>query len=98
MNRVTSSCRARSSRIAPVLCRSSKKLKNCCWGKDSDWAEDEGGNLFKSILMTQAMPERLQEQRLKFIDKCGRASGANDPVFFGVPTLEHVDTPDPSRP
>jgi hypothetical protein len=83
--------RKKLSRNAPCPCRSGKKYKKCCWGKGFDWEEDEGGTLYQSIPMSQEMADMLQEQRQKFIDKYGREPGANDPVFFDMPPLEHVE-------
>jgi SEC-C motif len=83
--------RKKLSRNAPCPCGSGKKYKKCCWGKDFDWEEDESGNLYKSIPMSQEMADILQEQRQKFIDKYGREPGPNDPVFFDMPPLEHIE-------
>jgi hypothetical protein len=83
--------RKKVSRNAPCPCGSGKKYKHCCWGKDFAWEEDESGNLYKSIPMTQEMADLLQEQRQKFIDKYGRDPGPNDPVFFDMPPLEHIE-------
>ena len=79
------------SRNARCPCGSGRKYKHCCWGKKFDWQEDESGNLYKSIPMTQEMADILQEQRQKFINKYGREPGANDPVFFDMAPLEHVE-------
>jgi SEC-C motif len=83
--------RKKLSRNAPCPCGSGKKYKHCCWGKNFDWEEDESGNLFKSIPMTQEMADILQEQRQKFIDKYGREPGPNDPLFFDMPPVEHIE-------
>jgi SEC-C motif len=83
--------RKKLSRNAPCPCGSGKKYKHCCWGKNFDWEEDDGGNLFKSIPMPQEMTDILQEQRQKFIDKYGWEPGPNDPVFFDMPPLEHIE-------
>jgi hypothetical protein len=83
--------RKKLSRNAPCPCGSGKKYKHCCWGKDFDWEEDESGNRFRSIPMTQEMADILQEQRQEFIDKYGREPGPNDPVFFDMPPLEHIE-------
>jgi hypothetical protein len=83
--------RKKLSRNARCPCGSGKKYKHCCWGKDFAWEEDESGNLSKSIPMTQEMADILQEQRQKFIDKYGREPGPNDPVFFDMPPLEHIE-------
>jgi SEC-C motif len=83
--------RKKVSRNAPCPCGSGKKYKHCCWGKNFDWEEDESGHLYKSIPMTQAMADILQAQRHKFIAKYGREPGPNDPVFFDMPPLEHIE-------
>jgi hypothetical protein len=67
--------RKKLSRNSLCPCGSGKKYKHCCWGKGFDWEEDESGNLYKSVPMTQEMADILQEQRQKFIDKYGREPG-----------------------
>jgi hypothetical protein len=83
--------RKKLSRNAPCPCGSGKKYKHCCWGKNFDWEEDESGNRFRSIPMTQEMADILEEQRQKFIDRYGQEPGPNDPVFFDMPPLEHIE-------
>src|SRR6516225_17528 len=41
--------------------------------------------------MSQEMVDLLEEQRQMFIDKYGREPGPNDPVFFDMPPLEHIE-------
>jgi hypothetical protein len=41
--------------------------------------------------MSSEVSEILDEQRQKFIDEYGREPGPNDPVFFDMPPLEHVE-------
>jgi hypothetical protein len=83
--------RKRISRNDPCPCGSGKKYKKCCYGKDFDFEEDEEGNLFKSVPISDEMAELLQEQRQKFIEKHGREPGPDDKVFFDMPHPEHVE-------
>src|ERR1019366_6107311 len=41
------------SRNAPCPCGSGKKYKKCCYGKEFDYEEDDQGNVFKSIPMSE---------------------------------------------
>lgn len=83
--------RKRISRNAPCPCGSGKKYKNCCYHKGFEWQEDEEGSIYKSVPMSSEVTDILDEQRQKFIDKFGREPGPNDPVFFDMPPLEHVE-------
>lgn len=83
--------RKKLSRNAPCPCGSGKKYKHCCYGKGFDYEEGDDGTLFKSIPLTDDMKSVLEEQRRKFIEKHGREPGPNDPVFFDMPPLEHVE-------
>ena len=83
--------RKRVSRNAPCPCGSGKKYKKCCWGKGFEWEEDESGTIYKSTPLSPEMDDMLQEQRQKFIDKHGREPGPDDPVFFDMPPLEHIE-------
>jgi hypothetical protein len=79
------------SRNAPCPCGSGKKYKQCCCGKGFEYLEDEKGNIFKSIPMSDEMAEILEEQKQKFIEKFGREPGPQDKLFFDLPPLEHVE-------
>jgi hypothetical protein len=81
----------RISRNAPCPCGSGKKYKKCCYGKDFDFEEDDQGNVFKSIPLSEDMNEILQEQRRKFIEKHGREPGPDDQIFFDMPHPEHLE-------
>jgi hypothetical protein len=83
--------RKRISRNAPCPCGSGKKYKHCCYHKGFEWQADDGGNIHKSIPMSSEVSEIMDQQRQKFIDKYGREPGADDPVFFDVPPLEHLE-------
>ena len=83
--------RKKVSRNAPCPCGSGKKYKKCCWCKGFEWEEDEGGNVYRATPISPDVADILQEQRQKFIDRHGRESGLNDPVFFDLPPLEHVE-------
>jgi hypothetical protein len=83
--------RKKLSRNAPCPCNSGKKYKHCCWGKGFDWEEDEGGTLYQSTPIPPEVADILQAQRQKFIDQHGREPGPNDPLFFDMPPLEHVE-------
>jgi hypothetical protein len=79
------------SRNAPCPCGSGKKYKKCCYGKDFDFEEDDQGNVFKSIPMSEEMTDIFQEQRRKFIEKHGREPGPNDQIFSDMPHPEHLE-------
>ena len=83
--------RKRISRNAPCPCGSGKKYKHCCYHKGFEWQEDEQGSVYKSIPMSSDVTAILDEQRQKFIDKYGREPGSDDPLFFDMPPLEHIE-------
>jgi hypothetical protein len=83
--------RKRISRNDPCPCGSGKKYKKCCYGKDFDFEEDDDGNLFKSVPISEEMAELLQEQRQKYIEKHGREPGPDDKIFFDMPHPEHLE-------
>jgi hypothetical protein len=83
--------RKKLPRNAPCPCGSGKKYKNCCYRKGFDWLEDEEGNLFKSVPLSEEMAEALEEQRQEFIRRFGREPGPDDRIFFDAPPLEHVE-------
>jgi len=83
--------RKKISRNDPCPCGSGKKYKKCCYGKDFDYEEDEQGNLFKSIPMSEEMGDLLQEQRQKFVEKYGREPNPTDQIFFDMPHPEHIE-------
>jgi len=83
--------RKKLSRNAPCPCGSGKKYKHCCYHKGFDYEEGDDGAVYKSIPLTDDMKGVLEEQRRKFIEKHGREPGPNDPVFFDMPPLEHVE-------
>ena len=79
------------SRNAPCPCGSGKKYKHCCYGKDFEYLEDEDGDIFESIPMSDEIGEILEEQKQKFIEKFGREPGPKEKLFFDMPPLEHVE-------
>jgi hypothetical protein len=84
----------RAKKIArndPCPCGSGKKFKKCCIDKDFEWLEDEDGNIFKSIPMSDEMMEIFGNQRQAFIDRNGREPGPDDPVFPDMPHPEHLE-------
>src|SRR5205823_1986692 len=83
--------RKRISRNAPCPCGSGKKYKHCCYGKGFEYAEDEEGSVYKSVPLSDEMADIVEQQRQRFIQKYGREPGPNDPVFFDLPPLEHVE-------
>jgi SEC-C motif len=83
--------RKRISRNAPCPCGSGKKYKHCCYHRGFEWQEDEQGDIYKSIPMSSEVSEILGRQKQKFIDKYGREPGPDDPVFFDMPPLEHIE-------
>jgi hypothetical protein len=83
--------RKKLSRNAPCPCGSGKKYKNCCYSKGFEWQQDEAGRVYKSVPVPGEMHDILAEQRRKFVEKYGREPGPDDPVFFDMPPLEHVE-------
>ena len=79
------------SRNAPCPCGSGKKYKQCCIRKDFEWLEDDDGNIFKSMPISDEMSDLLDEQRQAFIAKHGREPGPDDPVFPDMPHFEHAE-------
>jgi hypothetical protein len=86
-----SMARKKISRNDPCPCGSGKKYKKYCYGKDFDYEEDNEGNLFKSVPISEEMVKLLQDQRQKFIEKYGREPGSEDKVFFDMPHPEHLE-------
>jgi hypothetical protein len=83
--------RKKLSRNAPCPCGSGKKYKRCCYGRDFEYLEDEEGNIFKSIPMTDEMGEIIDEQSQRFFQKFGREPGPGDNLFFDMPPVEHAE-------
>ena len=79
------------SRNKPCPCGSGKKFKRCCIDKNFEWLEDEDGNIFKSVPMTEEMGDLFRGQRESFIEKNGREPTPDDPVFPDMPHSEHVE-------
>jgi hypothetical protein len=79
------------SRNAPCPCGSGKKYKQCCIRKDFKWLEDDDGNIFKSMPISDEMSDLLEEQRQAFIAKHGREPSPDDPVFPDMPHFEHAE-------
>ncbi len=79
------------SRNAPCPCGSGKKYKQCCIRKNFEWLEDDDGNIFKSMPISDEMSDLLDEQRQAFIAKHGREPGPDDPVFPDMPHFEHAE-------
>jgi hypothetical protein len=83
--------RKRISRNAPCPCGSGKKYKHCCFGKGFQYVQDDAGGIYRSTPLSEEMKTILEEQRQKFSEKYGREPGPDDPVFFDMPPLEHVE-------
>jgi hypothetical protein len=83
--------RKRISRNAPCPCGSGKKYKHCCYGKGFEWQEDEEGDIYRSVPLSDEMRDILEEQRRKFTAKYGREPGPDDPIFFDMPHVEHIE-------
>jgi hypothetical protein len=81
----------RLPRTAPCPCDSGKKYGDCCWNKGFDWLEDENGDIFKSVPVSDEMAEVIEEQRQRFVKEFGREPGPGDHLFFNMPPLEHVE-------
>lgn len=78
-------------RNAPCPCDSGKKYKKCCYDKDFIWVQDEKGNIYKQVSMSQELDEVFLGQRQAFMEKHGREPGPDDYIFFEAPPLEHVE-------
>ncbi|WP_145318615.1 SEC-C domain-containing protein [Paenibacillus xylanexedens] len=63
-------------------CGSGKKYKKCCIDIDFTWMEDETGNIYKSIPLTEELAVLLEKKSKRFKDTFGREPEPNDPVFF----------------
>jgi len=83
--------RRKVSRNAPCPCGSGKKYKQCCIRKDFDWVEDDEGNIFKAMPISDEMKELLDQQRELFVEQHGREPGPDDPVFPDMPHPEHME-------
>jgi len=83
--------RRKLSRNAPCPCGSGKKYKQCCIRKDFDWLEDDEGNVFKSLPLSDEMKEAFDQQRLAFVDEHGREPGPDDLLFPDTPHPEHME-------
>ena len=83
--------RKKLSRNAPCPCGSGKKYKHCCFRKDFDWVEDDDGNLFKSMPLSDEMKDLFDEQRHAFVEEHGREPGPGDLVFPNMPHFEHME-------
>ena len=79
------------SRNAPCPCGSGKKYKQCCIRKEFEWQEDDDGNIFKSMPISDEMKVILDEQRQAFIAKHGREPDPDDLVFPNMPHFEHME-------
>jgi hypothetical protein len=83
--------RRKVSRNAPCPCESGKKYKQCCLRKDFEWLEDDDGNSFKSMPISDDMSDLLDEQRQSFVAEHGREPGPDDLVFPNMPHPEHAE-------
>jgi hypothetical protein len=83
--------RKKISRNAPCPCASGREYKHCCYGKDFEYLEDDDGNVYKSVPMSDEMKEIVEEQKQRFIEKYAREPGPGDTLFFDMPPLEHVE-------
>ena len=79
------------SRNAPCPCGSGKKYKQCCIRKDFDWLEDDEGNIFKSLPLSDDMKEAFDQRRQEFLDEHGREIGPDDLIFPDMPHPEHME-------
>jgi hypothetical protein len=83
--------RRRISRNAPCPCGSGKKYKQCCYGKGFEWQEDEEGRVTRPVPLSGKLAAMLEEQRREFIEKYRREPAPDDPIFFDMPPVEHVE-------
>ncbi len=59
--------------------------------KDFDWLEDDEGNLFKSLPLSDSMKEAFDQQRREFFNEHGRELESDDLIFSDMPHLEHLE-------
>ena len=83
--------RRKVSRNALCPCGSGKKYKQCCGRKDFEWVEDDDGDIFKAMPISDEMKEILEEQRQAFIATQGREPDPDDPLFPDMPPFEHME-------
>ena len=83
--------RKKMSQNDPCPCGSGKKYKSCCINKGFEWQEDEHGDIYKSVPMTDEVADILAQQKRRFIEKFGREPGPDEPIFFDMPHLEHLE-------
>lgn len=83
--------RKKLSRNAPCPCGSGKKYKHCCYRKDFEWVEDDEGNIFKAMPISDEMKDLLDEQHDSFVQQCGREPKPDDPLFPDAPHPEHME-------
>jgi hypothetical protein len=75
----------------PCPCGSGKKYKKCCYGKAFNFMQDDEGNVYKSLPITEEMREVFDEQHRKFVESAGREPEPDDDVFFDMPHSEHIE-------
>lgn len=83
--------RKRVLRNEPCPCGSGKKYKLCCSGKNFEWLEDDDGNIFKSVPMSDEVLKLVEDQRQSFIERYGREPEPDDLVFPDMPHPEHAE-------
>ena len=83
--------RKKLSRNASCPCGSGKKYNVCCLKKGIEYLEEGGGAIHQSVPMTDDVAEVLRVQREKFVERFGREPGPDDPLFFDLPHVEHLE-------
>ena len=72
-------------------CGSGRKYRYCCSKRGIAYVVDEAGAVRQSVPLTDDMAEFLRVQRRRFVDRFGRESRSDEPIFFDLPPLEHVE-------
>jgi hypothetical protein len=81
----------RPSRNSPCPCGSGKKYKHCCRGKGFDWLADDQGPSHRALPLADEARAVREQQRQRFRQRYARELGADEPLFFAGPALEHVE-------
>jgi len=79
------------SRNAPCPCGSGKKYKQCCLRKSFEWLEDDEGQFFKSIPLSDELTDLLDAQRRSYVEEHGREPDPDDLLFPDMPHFEHAE-------
>jgi hypothetical protein len=79
------------SRNAPCPCGSGREYKRCCYAAAAPLVRRTDGELAHELPIGHEMGEILRRQREKFVARCGRKPGPDDPIFVDVPSDDEYD-------